>query len=370
MQGQAFERRLIWILVGLSVLAGLSPQVDLYLANLFYHPEAAAGAWPEREFWLWRFFYYAAPVITAVLLLPAIALYVLSWVSEKWSRYRFDSLYVFLGFLLGPGILVNTIFKPYWGRPRPREVLELGGFEPMQAFWQWGEAGGGYSFPCGHSSVGFALILGYFLWKGRKPSWAKVSLLASLVFGSLMGIGRMADGAHFFTDVLWSAVMAYVPAYYLHYQFFVSRSRDALHTSRRQAYLQGGVLFFALMISVLLATPYKQNLVSDLPIASARIRLDKAKIVFRYQAEQQGLRVQWQARGFGFPGSHIREIRSQPQSIEFITRGFFSDFEAVVEIVYGDDLEKLELEISSLSTIKDRDSLPAKIRIVELDSHN
>ena len=36
-------------------------------------------------------------------------------------------LFLFLGLLVGPGLVVNGILKDHWGRARPAEIIEFGG---------------------------------------------------------------------------------------------------------------------------------------------------------------------------------------------------------------------------------------------------
>jgi hypothetical protein len=40
---------------------------------------------------------------------------------------RMYGLFILLSVILGPGLLVNLVFKDHWGRPRPRQVVALGG---------------------------------------------------------------------------------------------------------------------------------------------------------------------------------------------------------------------------------------------------
>jgi len=85
---------------------------------------------------------------------------VLSQVQEKFKKIRIYAVYVFLAVALGPGLVVNSVFKPYWGRPRPREVTEFSGKYQYRPFYIPEVGAQGKSFPCGHCSMLFHL--GYF----------------------------------------------------------------------------------------------------------------------------------------------------------------------------------------------------------------
>lgn len=119
---------------------------------------------------------------------------------------------VFLALLLiiGPGLIVNAIFKGHWGRPRPVEIVDFGGEQTYLPVWQKGMAGQGKSFPSGHASIGYYLMAPFFfLYPMGRKRWGLLFLALGLVYGTTMGIGRIVQGAHFASDVLWSAGFVY-----------------------------------------------------------------------------------------------------------------------------------------------------------------
>lgn len=133
------------------------------------------------------------------------------------KRWRRHAAFIFLTLVIGPGFFVNTVFKDHWGRPRPKMVTEFGGRMEYQCFQEKGISGRGKSFPCGHSSMGYYFVVLYFLARRRKKI-IRLSLLAGAMFyGSLIGFARMAAGAHFASDVLWSAVFPCLAAWALYY---------------------------------------------------------------------------------------------------------------------------------------------------------
>ncbi len=105
--------------------------------------------------------------------------------------------------LLGPAIIVNTV-KNYWGRPRPREIVEFGGASEFQPVLNTGLSGRNASFPSGHAAAGFCLMAPMFLFRHRRRRIAVAFLVTGLTAGSVMGLARIAQGAHFPSDVLWS----------------------------------------------------------------------------------------------------------------------------------------------------------------------
>jgi membrane-associated PAP2 superfamily phosphatase len=130
---------------------------------------------------------------------------------------------VFLALMLalGPGLVVNGILKPNWGRPRPGQVQEFGGELDFVDAWEFGEGPSGISksFPSGHASMGFYLMAPAFLLYRRHPKWALAFLGLGLAGGLAVGLGRIAQGQHFPSDVLWAGGLVYLVGTVLAYIF-------------------------------------------------------------------------------------------------------------------------------------------------------
>ncbi|MBF0126131.1 MAG: phosphatase PAP2 family protein [Magnetococcales bacterium] len=66
----------------------------------------------------------------------------------------------------------------------------------------------GKCFPAGHPSGGFAFMMLFFVFQSRR---AKIlGLLLGLTLGWVLGIYQMLKGAHFFSHVLVSMVVAWI----------------------------------------------------------------------------------------------------------------------------------------------------------------
>jgi membrane-associated PAP2 superfamily phosphatase len=138
--------------------------------------------------------------------------------SKKIRRYRKIGLFLVLLMVIGPGIIVNSTFKGHWGRPRPREIVDFGGKRPFLTVWDKNKASEGHSFPSGHASMGYYLIAPYFfLSRTERKGGSFFFLFLGLGYGTLMGIGRIIQGAHFASDVLWSAGFVYFTGVGLYY---------------------------------------------------------------------------------------------------------------------------------------------------------
>ncbi len=187
---------------------------DLQIAQLF---RLADHHWLLDDFPLWKAVFYDGVQFIVIAVLFGSLLTMLIGSLRQQYRLRLGAMYVLLVFLLGPGLLVNTVFKDHWGRPRPVQVAELGGQERYVPPGYFVANGEGRSFPSGHSSVGFAFVAFWFLWRERKPQWARLALVFSVTLGAVIGVTRMAAGGHFLSDVMWSAWLVLFAAWLLYY---------------------------------------------------------------------------------------------------------------------------------------------------------
>jgi len=118
---------------------------------------------------------------------------------------------------IGPGVLVNDVFKGQWGRPRPKDLVEFGGKRQYVAPLIKSPREYGGSFPSGHAAMAFYLVTPYFLLR-RRSRWKAAGVLAfGIIYGSLMGYARVAQGAHFVSDVLWALGFIYLSGVMIFY---------------------------------------------------------------------------------------------------------------------------------------------------------
>ncbi|OGU16741.1 MAG: hypothetical protein A2076_06915 [Geobacteraceae bacterium GWC2_53_11] len=192
---------------------------DLKMSSLF----CIGGKWPVGDQQPWHLLYLLDRG-------PAIALGVCGLVAaitgaiyrqrRNWIR---PGLFLVLLLALGPGLIVNTVFKDYWGRPRPREIIQFGGKKEFLHPWQKGVAHKGRSFPSGHASAAFYLTAPFFIYRRRKPRIAAWWMFGGLLFGTLMSVARITQGGHFLSDNLWAWGMVHLTAIALYYLLKLDR---------------------------------------------------------------------------------------------------------------------------------------------------
>jgi lipid A 4'-phosphatase len=206
---------LIRVLVALSVLLPLTvifwlSDADLAVSRLFYgEPQSP---WPHASDPLWQWLYRFGNLPGMLVGLGALAVAAVSLVWTRLRSWREPGLFLAALLLLGPGLLVNGIFKPHWQRSRPRDLIAFGGTKPFVHVCARGDDASSKSFPCGHASIGFYLMGPAFLVRGRGRRWAWAFLALGLTAGGLLGLARVIQGGHFASDVLWAGGMVYLTA--------------------------------------------------------------------------------------------------------------------------------------------------------------
>ncbi|MFH1079319.1 MAG: phosphatase PAP2 family protein [Pseudomonadota bacterium] len=189
---------------------------DLLLAARFYSP---AEGWLWKNVHPWIDLYHYGNIPPLILGLYGFIIFILGFFVHRIAFYRKIGLFLVIYLILGPGLVINTVVKDHWGRPRPVEVKNFGGAEQYLPVWERGTPGQGKSFPSGHAAVGFFLFAPFFLLRKQSPKWAVSFLLLGLAYGAFMGIGRMAQGGHFATDILWAWGLTYLTGLILSYIF-------------------------------------------------------------------------------------------------------------------------------------------------------
>jgi membrane-associated PAP2 superfamily phosphatase len=193
---------------------------DLAVQALFYS-QGEGWVMGDREPWAFLYHFGNLPAF-ALGAMGAIA-FVLSFFSGRYRPDRTAALFVVALLALGPGLIVNTVFKDHWGRPRPADIVQFGGTEAYRSFWNPGSPEQGRSFPSGHAAVGFFLMAPFFVLRRKAPGWARRALAAGVLYGLAMGLGRMIQGGHYLTDVIWSGFMVYFTGLFLYYLFRLDR---------------------------------------------------------------------------------------------------------------------------------------------------
>ncbi len=355
--------------------------LDIHASAFYFHPDAVEP-WPVSQRPLWIFMYQLSPLIAALMLLGGLGVLIAGSITPQLRRLRPYALFVVALYAIGPGLLVNSLLKENWGRPRPHQIEQFGFAKPYLPPLALGIPGEGKSFPCGHSSVGYALSGFFLLWLRRRPWLAAAVLGVAILVGTLIGVGRMTAGDHFLSDVLWSGVIVYGLALLLYYPLLRIPRHEAAWEDRQRAEappsvrplppasvrplppatIAGYVAAAAAIITgVLLATPVAQQEVFAVDAAGRRESQRGAPRVLRIEVDTASFVLYWlggreadhsaiiwlKARGFGLPGTRVddaHKIDAGAVTYRFWHKGVFTekDTKLVVGVV-ADDWDRIEL---------------------------
>lgn len=206
---------IIYPFVLLILLTPWMETLDLNISRYFFSEQHFSLS----PVWTWIYHYGIFP--GWVLAFCGCAGLLLSY--WRFPELKRPCLYLILVLALGSGLFIHLVLKDNWGRPRPRQVEEFGGNQSFHNYYSpsiGNPQGPSKSFSCGHCSMGF-----YFFslalvgrWK-QSPFlfWSAIGLAAVLGVG--LSLARIAQGGHFFSDTLVSAIImwevAWIGAYVL-----------------------------------------------------------------------------------------------------------------------------------------------------------
>lgn len=210
----AFDTRLIWAGLFLSLAAfSKVPNIDLWFSQRYYTEQA--GFFQATNPAVIALYDWTPVIGKSLLVLAAVIAAGAPWWSlllhrlgspgaarlmrGLWRRTAIMALWVVV---LSSGLLGELVFKELIGRPRPIQTIEFGGTEPFHSLFEIGDdTSNQRSFISGHAAAGFSLIcIGW--WAGAV--WRRRWLLIGLVAGTIVGLGRIMQGGHYLSDVVFS----------------------------------------------------------------------------------------------------------------------------------------------------------------------
>jgi len=354
------NRRNGWIFLGtvfavLLVVTGWFTiwDLDRRISGLFY-TESSGWFLNGTPPWSWLYHYGTIPGV--VLTAASLVLFTAGLVRKRYQPWRRYALLVLLTAVIGGGVIVNSVLKPFWGRPRPGQITEFGGQWDYRPPLQPGIPGKGESFPCGHCTMGFIFVTLFFL-RRRSPKVAVIGGSFGILYGALVSAGRIVDGGHFPTDTIWSLGVLLLVAGVLYY--FVLRIPVAgpgperpLSPARRRLLLYGmPVILAGIATAFFTRRPFFETYVRPLRISPdtrvLHIVMNAPPDRFRvaYRSIDSG-RIIVHASGFGWAtSSHgllVEEDGNTPTGRILLTvqpKGYFSELRHQIEVELPETLK-------------------------------
>lgn len=220
-----FKNPIWWILpiAFMMIFAPWSADVDLMVSSYFYH----SGSFDKSLFF--RFIYDYGIIPGWIILLSAVLSLIGSLFILRYKKLRTAAVYLILTLAIGSGVIIHGVLKDHWGRPRPKQSIEFGGNQPFRAFYEPHfnqSAEPSKSFPSGHASMGFyffsLIFLGYHY---REKSIFWLGIILTVLLGILLSAARIAQGGHFLSDILFSALIMWLTALFLYQWLLRKQSR-------------------------------------------------------------------------------------------------------------------------------------------------
>lgn len=194
----------LWVLFLISsVTFILFPQIDLFIASLFYDGKSFVLNSTLFE----EFFYYSVKPVILTFVVSTLLIFIYNFFMKK-NILGINAkvvLYIFLVLSIAPGLIVNFTLKENWGRARPAQIINFGGDKEFTPAFVISDQNG-FSFSSGHTAAAFSLVGFAILAKKRRRFW----LYLTIIYGVLVSIARMAAGGHFLSDVITSFFIVWI----------------------------------------------------------------------------------------------------------------------------------------------------------------
>lgn len=191
----------------IGILFIIFPQWDIVVSKYFY--VVGEGFVYSTKPWV-KLLFRGVPILTTVfvtcLILVIVAKFFLS--EKKSDTIKSPMIFLLIALAFGPGLTVNWMLKENFGRARPSQVVELGGTKEFSRAGHYtDQCTTNCSFSSGHASMGFYFTS--FSYIVPAPYQAIVFVVGAL-FGGFVGIGRIMQGGHFFSDVIFSLLVVMI----------------------------------------------------------------------------------------------------------------------------------------------------------------
>jgi len=202
-----------------SVILVAVPDIDLLVSGLFFD-----NGFYLKDSWWESYLYSSVPPFLTVSVVTVTVLFFVNRYLDK-NIFSIDgrkTLFLIFVLVVGPGLIVNVVFKDHFGRARPTDVIEFNGtkhFTP--AFVISPECDKNCSFSSGHGAGAFVALAIALFFKHRKKA-----LAIAFAYGCLVSFARIVAGRHFFSDNVVSFFIVAITTDVLYYLYFVDQLKS------------------------------------------------------------------------------------------------------------------------------------------------
>ena len=352
LKGIMKKNKLLWLDFGIPLLIlSLTTilfrvfDLDIAIQRHFY---SGSGGWIFKNSPPWKLLYDYGNIPALLLSVSALLLLTVSFFRKSLIKYRKIFLFMILVMALGPGLIINSILKDNWGRPRPRDIVEFDGNYQYEKILEIDPSSKGKSFPCGHASMGFYLMTLYFVFRQRYALTAHRSLYLGILLGCLIGFARMVQGGHFASDVIWAGALTYLMAAGIFYFLKMDRSLLILQEDKPLPLKRNLIVFIlilaAIALSLLIVMADSQELEKtyffdpDTTLSRIEINIERGDVEL---IDGDSVRIDIDYVAHGFPWSKLKtKVKHNNGVISLKQResGYFSEVNQTVTITLPDGL--------------------------------
>ena len=197
----------------LSLLFISFPQIDIFISSPFYDGNSFYLKGTLFE----RLFYKSVPVLLVAFTLGTLLIFIYNKIKKQ-TVLNIDGkivFYILLVLSVAPGLIVNTTLKDNWGRARPAQIKEFGGYKTFTPAFILSDQHG-HSFSSGHTSAAFAFVGFALLARKRRRFW----MTLAISYGILVSFARLIAGGHFFSDIMTSFFIVWIVTHMLYRVIF------------------------------------------------------------------------------------------------------------------------------------------------------
>lgn len=183
--------------------------VDMELARLFYDP-AGGGFIGRHSFFLEDILHDRAKQMVIGFSVLAILGFIGTFFVARLKPFKREMGCLVLSLALATSFV--TPMKAVTAVQCPWSLKEFGGSEAYSELLSPRPATDkpGRCWPGGHAATGFTLFALFFALRDRRPRLARQTLVLAFALGTVFSVGRMMQGAHFFSHNVWTAVFCWL----------------------------------------------------------------------------------------------------------------------------------------------------------------
>lgn len=221
-----------WLPILLMMLiTPFTPMLDMGIERYFFdHNHEQFIANPVTYF-----FYEYGTIPAHITTFAASIIFLLSYCFSRWKKWRAPALVYLLTVAIGAGVIVHGVFKEHWGRPRPKQVIEFGGGQEFRPYYKpnfFDQPEPSKSFACGHCTMGFCFIAVALAGRRLQNNTLYYTGIAlTIVLGVGLSMTRMAQGGHFLSDILASALIMWFCA--ITFDWLIEPARESSRAQKK-----------------------------------------------------------------------------------------------------------------------------------------